>query len=211
MSIVKHVSLLLLPVGISALATSFYLETQSTQNTTAIAEVTTVQPFKVLDYPESPQLVQLTREWPTAELLANTGTDEQGNSELVAQSPQMNDDGLGFSLDDIDLSSLSPGLAMKVENALSSKGQTSSQSSRPLNDLQSNTQRWQGRLPALNLQTHMYASDAKRRWVKINNVEYHQGEVVDGLVTLKEIQPQAVVVEFQGEQIRIPALFEWQG
>lgn len=49
----------------------------------------------------------------------------------------------------------------------------------------------------LNLQTHMYASDANRRWVKINNVEYHQGDVVDGQVTLKEIQPQAVIVEFK--------------
>ena len=57
----------------------------------------------------------------------------------------------------------------------------------------------------------MYSSDANRRWVKINNVEYHQGDVVDGQVTLKEIQPQAVIVEFQGEQIRIPALYEWKG
>lgn len=57
----------------------------------------------------------------------------------------------------------------------------------------------------------MYASDENRRWVKINNVEYHQGDVVDDQVTLREIQPQAVIVEFQGEQIRIPALYEWKG
>ncbi len=47
--------------------------------------------------------------------------------------------------------------------------------------------------------------------MKINNVEYHQGDVVDDQVTLREIQPQAVIVEFQGEQIRIPALYEWKG
>jgi len=128
----------------------------------------------------------------------------------VAQN-QASDDDLDFTLDDIDLSSLSPDLAMKVENALSKSGSATSQRSTPVNDLEGNAQQWQGRLPALNLQTHMYASDSQRRWVKINNVEYHQGDVVDGQVTLKEIQPQAVIVEFQGEQIRIPALYEWEG
>ncbi len=100
---------------------------------------------------------------------------------------------------------------MKVENALANDDQPSTNDSSSVDDLEREAQQWHGRLPALNLQTHMYSSDVKRRWVKINNVEYHQGDVVDGQVTLKEIQPQAVIVEFQGEQIRIPALYEWKG
>ena len=223
MSLAKHAILLLLPIGISALGTAWYLEklTPKTQAATpvAVAVAEVVQPFEVLDYPDVSQLAQLPREWPSAELSGDTGSympseeyvsSNQGTSSPVAQNQASNDD-LDFTLDDIDLSSLSPDLAMKVENALSKSGSATSQRSTPVNDLEGNAQQWQGRLPALNLQTHMYASDSQRRWVKINNVEYHQGDVVDGLVTLKEIQPQAVIVEFQGEQIRIPALYEWEG
>lgn len=223
MSLAKHASLLLLPIGISALGTAWYLEklTPKTQAATpvAVAVAEVVQPFEVLDYPDVSQLAQLPREWPSAELSGDTGSympseeyvrSNQGTSSPVAQN-QASDDDLDFTLDDIDLSSLSPDLAMKVENALSKSGSATSQRSTPVNDLEGNAQQWQGRLPALNLQTHMYASDSQRRWVKINNVEYHQGDVVDGQVTLKEIQPQAVIVEFEGEQIRIPALYEWEG
>lgn len=225
MSVAKHASLLLLPIGISAFGAAWYLEklTPKTQAATpvAVAVADVVQPFEVLDYPEINQLAQLPREWPSAEMSGDIGTylppEEYASSSQDTQSSvsqnQASDEDVDFTLDDIDLSSLSPDLAMKVENALSrpSGGRTSPQRSAPVNDLEGNAQRWQGRLPALNLQTHMYASDTQRRWVKINNVEYHQGDVVDGQVTLKEIQPQAVIVEFQGEQIRIPALYEWEG
>ncbi|MBR9873905.1 general secretion pathway protein GspB [Vibrio sp. J1-1] len=221
MSLAKHASLLLLPIGVSALGTAWYLEklTPKTQAATPVAVAEVVQPFEVLDYPEINQLAQLPREWPSAEISGEIGTylqpEEYASSSRGADSPvaqnQTSDDDLDFSLDDIDLSSLSPDLAMKVESALSKSGGATSQRSDPVNDLEGNAQQWQGRLPALNLQTHMYASDDQRRWVKINNVEYHQGDVVDGQVTLKEIQPQSVIVEFQGEQIRIPALYEWKG
>nr|WP_319555608.1 general secretion pathway protein GspB [uncultured Vibrio sp.] len=222
MSIAKHASLLLLPIGISAVGAVWYLEKQplKTQAATPVVVADAVQPFEVLDYPEINPLSPLPREWPSAELSDDIGTylqpEEYASSSQDAESPatqnQARDEELDFSLDDIDLSSLSPDLAMKVENALSRRsGETAPQRSAYVNDLEGNAQRWQGRLPALNLQTHMYASDAERRWVKINDVEYHQGEVVDGQITLKEIQPQAVIVEFQGEQIRIPALYEWEG
>ncbi|HGF5083716.1 TPA: general secretion pathway protein GspB [Vibrio parahaemolyticus] len=227
MSVIKHVGLFLVPISVSAIAVAWHLdlltpETQAVPPEVVVAEV--VQPFEVLDYPESTDLAQLPREWPSAELSRDIGTflqpSEYANEgeapDLTTATPVTSTasthrrDDLGLSLDDLDLSSLSPDLAKKVENALSQNDAPTSAPSQ-VNDLERNAQQWQGRLPALNLQTHMYASDANRRWVKINNVEYHQGDVVDGQVTLKEIQPQAVIVEFQGEQIRIPALYEWDG
>ncbi len=231
MSIVKHLSLLLLPVGVSTLGAAWYLgmlDSDSSPELSVPPNVTAkevVSPFEVLDYPENTKLAQLPREWPGAELSVDIGTylppEEYASNSQVSESSDIqsapqpvqtpSEGDLELSLDDIDLSSLSPDLAMKVENALSRRGEPESQRSLPVNDLEGNAQRWQGRLPALNLQTHMYASDSQRRWVKINNVEYHQGEIVDGQVTLKEIQPQAVIIEFQGEQIRIPALYEWKG
>lgn len=236
MPMMKHVGLFLLPVSLTAVGVAWYLDlfaqaspepVRVTQVAPAveIAPVVVKQTFESLSYPETPMLAHLPREWPTAELPSDTGTfnDTQyashetvpGERALLERPQQagkneLDQDALDLSLDDLDLSSLSPDLALKVENALANTEQPDS-ASLQVNDLERNAQQWYGRLPALNLQTHMYTNDTKRRWVKINNVEYHQGDVVDGQVTLKEIQPQAVIVEFQGEQIRIPALYEWKG
>lgn len=227
MSIAKHLGLFLIPVSVSTLGAVWYLQTVNSANhvepsppSSAVVDVK--QPFTALEYPEVTQLAQLSREWPQAELSQDIGSyldSAQYNSSTesadapVAQnqaSSYSSEDDLGLSLEGLDLSSLSPDLARKVENAMS-QGDSLESRNAPVNDLERNAKQWQGRLPALNLQTHMYTSDANRRWVKINDVEYHQGDIVDGQVTLKEIQPQAVVVEFQGEQIRIPALYEWNG
>ncbi|QCO84933.1 general secretion pathway protein GspB [Vibrio neocaledonicus] len=228
MSAVKHIGLFLLPITASAIGVAWYLDlfapSVEVDTTSPIEKVEVVSPFKVLDYPENTQLAQLPREWPSAELSRYFGTfttpdeytshtpsrDETRDS-ASTQTTSAAEEDLGLSLDDLDLSSLSPDLARKVENALSRDDDNSSSQTARVNDLERNAHQWQGRLPALNLQTHMYASDENRRWVKINNVEYHQGDVVDDQVTLREIQPQAVIVEFQGEQIRIPALYEWKG
>ncbi|EGX6963215.1 MULTISPECIES: general secretion pathway protein GspB [Vibrio] len=228
MSAVKHIGLFLLPITASAIGVAWYLDlfapSAEVDTTSPIEKVEVVSPFKVLDYPENTQLAQLPREWPSAELSRDFGTfttpdeytshtpsrDETRNS-ASTQATSAAEEDLGLSLDDLDLSSLSPDLARKVENALSRDDDNSSSQTARVNDLERNAHQWQGRLPALNLQTHMYASDENRRWVKINNIEYHQGDVVDDQVTLREIQPQAVIVEFQGEQIRIPALYEWKG
>ncbi|MDG2933243.1 general secretion pathway protein GspB, partial [Vibrio parahaemolyticus] len=145
------------------------------------------------------------------EYTSHTPSRDETRNSASTQTTSAAEEDLGLSLDDLDLSSLSPDLARKVENALSRDDDNSSSQTARVNDLERNAHQWQGRLPALNLQTHMYASDENRRWVKINNVEYHQGDVVDDQVTLREIQPQAVIVEFQGEKIRIPALYEWKG
>lgn len=240
MSVMKHVGLFLLPVSITAVGAAWYLDlfAQDAPEPVVVEKaqpiVEPVKPvvkpkFESLSYPEEPQLAQLQRDWPTAELSQEFGTFvEQGyaNNDSVPgeqdllevpqktapTSPKMQShDDLGLSLDDLDLSSLSPDLALKVENALANNDQPSADNASSADDLERDARQWHGRLPAMNLQTHMYSSDVNRRWVKINNVEYHQGDVVDGQITLKEIQPQAVIVEFQGEKIRIPALYEWKG
>lgn len=226
MSTARYTSLLLLPIGAAAFGAALYLEMRPApaQATKSQPHASTEQQFEVLSYPESAQLIPLPREWPSAEqfdaidtggLPQETVNSNQGSGALAEQnSPQLsrvNDTDLGLSLGDIDLSSLSPDLALKVENALATQSDAAVPASLPVNDLEGNINKWQGRLPALDLQTHMYVSDAQRRWVKINDVEYYQGDVINGQITLQDIQPQAVIVEFQGEQIRIPALYEWKG
>ncbi|GEA50543.1 hypothetical protein VIN01S_13470 [Vibrio inusitatus NBRC 102082] len=122
-----------------------------------------------------------------------------------------------WSLPELDLSGLSPELASSVANVLDnpSNYQVDEIDENQLNvqivELDKDSERFRGRLPALNLQTHMYASNPKHRWVKVNGTELQEGDSIDGDIKVVEIAPRYIVVEFSGEKIEIPALYDWQG
>ncbi|WP_261816614.1 general secretion pathway protein GspB [Vibrio gallicus] len=134
------------------------------------------------------------------------------------------DDGQ-WNLSKLDLSGLSPELANQVSSILKDSpdvlesdsksgsqrsNQVPSQSSN-LVDIEKNSAKYHGRLPALNLQTHMYASSSNHRWVKINGKELQEGQSAGAGVKLVEIAPRYIVVSFAGDKIKIPALYEWKG
>ncbi|GAB7219198.1 general secretion pathway protein GspB [Vibrio comitans] len=123
-----------------------------------------------------------------------------------------------WSLPELDLSGLSPELANSVASVLEnpSNYQVDEISENELSHVQAveldkDSERFRGRLPALNLQTHMYASNPKHRWVKVNGSEVQEGDAIDGGIKIVEIAPRYIVVEFSGERIEIPALYDWQG
>ncbi|EPE4788548.1 AAA family ATPase [Vibrio vulnificus] len=171
---------------------------------------------QVMRYPEFPSLAPLLRTYPLAETGDVINVADQTSPTLVAspsipsEEKKTEDERL---FENLDLSGLSPELAQKVENALLVETQTdhSPQAESTVSRLELSAEKWHGRLPPLNLQTHMYSSDPKRRWLKINGAEFHQGEWIDNQIQLVEISAQSVIVEFQGEQIEIPALYEWKG
>lgn len=122
----------------------------------------------------------------------------------------------GDLLQGLDLTELSPELALKIESILDNSDSPSEVDidqyrPQPTVQLESHTQSLSGRLPSLNLQTHMYSSSAERRWVKINDKEVAQGDWITPEVQLIEVKPQSIVVEFEEQTIEIPALYEWQG
>ena len=189
--------------------------------------------FESLDYPDQQTLQSLQREWPVAKVRRVIGsfTAQAGNDTLSANetnkamlknkvptSPTMNSqDTLGVTLSDIDLTSLSPELASTVEDVLTNRDgysgskRYSDSTAANVSQLEADKERWRGRLPALNFQIHIYSSDEQRRWVKINDVEYHQGDLIDNQILLKEISSHGVIIEFQGEQISIPSTYQWKG
>ncbi|OEE70897.1 general secretion pathway protein GspA [Enterovibrio norvegicus FF-33] len=121
-----------------------------------------------------------------------------------------------LTLDDLDLSVLSPELALKVETALSSdKSRTlEAKLQRIQNDIDvvaiaDLSADMLNRLPKMDFQTHIYASNAKSRWIKVNNKETREGELVADGVLLRGIEPQQVVVQFENALIAIPALTTW--
>lgn len=120
-----------------------------------------------------------------------------------------------MALSELDLSQLSPEMAARVESILKAddseqRNQTDSQASQAVPLLQ-HSDEFSGALPAMNFQTHVYASNAVKRWIKVNGVEYHEGDNIFDNVQLVAIKPQSTIVRFRNKQIEIPALYDWRG
>ena len=78
-------------------------------------------------------------------------------------------------------------------------------------DLETNLNRFRGQLPAMNLQTHLYASEVEKRMVTINHHELKEGEWLNDLIQIREISPRYIVIYFDHQEIKVPALYEWAG
>lgn len=115
-------------------------------------------------------------------------------------------------LSGLDLSGLSPDIAQRLQVAMDAPEFTNDEpEGTQAQSLVENSSHWFGRLPALNFQTHVYSSNEAKRWVKVNDVEYKQGDHLPDSIELIAIESQACVIEFHGELIRVPALYDWQG
>ena len=67
----------------------------------------------------------------------------------------------------------------------------------------------QRQLPSLRFEAHVYASDAKQRWIKVNGKDLQQGQWVTADIQVKEILPQYVVLQFNQVQFSVEALTDW--
>lgn len=67
----------------------------------------------------------------------------------------------------------------------------------------------QRQLPALRFEAHVYATDAKQRWIKVNGKDLQQGQWVTADIQVKEILPQYVVLQFNQVQFSVEALSDW--
>ncbi len=119
-----------------------------------------------------------------------------------------------LNLNALDLSELSPALAMRVESALKNSDGISETEATDVSEtisLIQNADKFVGKLPAMDFQTHVYASNVNKRWIKMNGVEYQEGDQMPEGVKLEAINPQATIVRFENELIEIPALYTWKG
>jgi general secretion pathway protein B len=168
--------------------------------------------FVILNYPNFSKLkalpqpeVNRDQQSLIAEVSSSMGENLSLRTDAQSEPP--------FSLEELDLSELSPRVAQQVKTALNHRqyNENSEAALQQQIQLEKNEQRYQGRLPALNLQTHMYSNDTQRRWVKINGIEFKEGEALNNLVELILIEPRSVTIRFDNELIKIPALYEWNG
>ncbi|WP_232313462.1 general secretion pathway protein GspB [Enterovibrio coralii] len=143
-------------------------------------------------------------------------TISSGTIEASEQAKARQVDTSELTLEDLDLSVLSPELALKVESAMSadkSRGLDAKleraqpeQNVVSISDIPSDML---NRLPKLDFQTHIYASNESSRWVKVNGTDSREGEFIADGVLLRGIEPQQVVVQFEDALIAIPALTTW--
>ncbi|MUL18641.1 general secretion pathway protein GspB [Aliivibrio fischeri] len=138
-------------------------------------------------------------------------------TKVTVKNKSMSDSG-DFNVNELDLSELSPELAARFESILSDPEQEYIEPETEESEIKSgvvaldkNAGQFIGRLPAMNFQTHNYTSKPSRRWVKVNGKEVNIGGHITSNTSLLEINPRNVVVEFKGQKIEIPALYEWKG
>lgn len=148
--------------------------------------------------------------------LSLTGSKETLKSKEIAENTASEQKPL-LDIDDLDLSGLSPELAARFESVLSEPAEyeieenPESIESDGYLQLDKSGSQLVGRLPALNFQTHNYTSKPSRRWIKVNGKEVNVGGSITPAISLLEINPRNVVIEFKGQEIEIPALYEWKG
>jgi general secretion pathway protein B len=59
-------------------------------------------------------------------------------------------------------------------------------------------------LPQLSMSMHVYAADSKQRFVILDGARMVEGDTTTDRVTLREIRPDGVILEFQGQRFFFP-------
>lgn len=178
----------------------------------ALPDISTTPSVTFLTYPELADIKSLSQIRLT--LNVDDSVVATPDTEKMVSANNSADE---FKIESLDLSELSPELAQRVQNALGDElGNDANQvnsidKKEEIIELINNESRLKGKLPEMNLQTHMYASNAQRRWVKINGRELQEGDWLNESVQLLSITPRTIIIGFQEEAIEIPALYEWQG
>ncbi len=219
-----HSILLLAPAAIVCGGLTYYtIESQKQKIANLLAMPVAVETVSAsFDYLEYPQFSELKSTYVEPELTLENNLIEQTKvvsseskvePELQSAKPIVPQENTAVNLDQLDLSELSPALAMRVESALKQSATPNSAQTIPSDtvSLVQRAEQFTGRLPAMDFQTHVYARDVKKRWIKMNGIEYQEGDWMPDGVELQAITPRTVIVKFDNQSIEIPALHTWKG
>lgn len=65
------------------------------------------------------------------------------------------------------------------------------------------------RLPSMTFSAHMYASEKSDRWVRVNGKQLGEGDWIGDKVQIVKIEPQRVILNFEGKSFSMAALTDW--
>jgi len=66
----------------------------------------------------------------------------------------------------------------------------------------------QSLIPTIKYQAHIYASEASKRWIKINGRELYEGDNI-GVLNVIEITPEQSLFSYDGYEFTLKALQDW--
>ncbi|MBQ4847397.1 general secretion pathway protein GspB [Pseudoalteromonas sp. MMG005] len=66
----------------------------------------------------------------------------------------------------------------------------------------------QNSIPRLRYQAHIYATEADKRWIKLNNRDLYEGDSI-GVLQLLEITPEQALFDFDGYEFTLKAMQDW--
>jgi len=66
----------------------------------------------------------------------------------------------------------------------------------------------QSLIPTITYQAHIYATDASRRWIKLNGAELYEGDNL-GSIKVLEIAPEMTLMSIEGYRFSISAMDDW--
>jgi general secretion pathway protein B len=64
-------------------------------------------------------------------------------------------------------------------------------------------------LPSMAFSAHMYASDPKERWVRVNGRRVNEGDYIEDDLRVITIKPQELILSFNGQEFSMAALTDW--
>ena len=65
------------------------------------------------------------------------------------------------------------------------------------------------KLPSMAFSAHMYASNIEERWVRVNGRRMVEGDIIDGKIKIISIEPQRLILNYQGQNFSMAALTDW--
>ncbi len=111
---------------------------------------------------------------------------------------------------------ISPELLKRFEKAVAAidetPGDLEPQSPTPQNDVTpvQDLPAWiLTQLPSISFSTHMYASQADERWVRVNGKRVTEGQEIEPGLRVVNIEPQHVILAFKGQEFSMEALSDW--
>lgn len=122
--------------------------------------------------------------------------------ELPASTPELSADEVSQSLRDKFQ------FALESSEGTPFKGKVT-ESAAPARDIHTLDDLLQRQIPPLRFQAHVYATDPKQRWVKVNGKDLQEGQWVTADIQLKEITPNYVLLQTGRQLFSMEALSEW--
>jgi general secretion pathway protein B len=101
-------------------------------------------------------------------------------------------------------------LAVEQESDRGNNDYTNDQPQLVAADIESLPATFQFKVPVMSYDSHMYSTDSKDRWIRINGVDLRVGEYI-GDIELVDILPQQSVFRLGKQSFTLQSLKDWKG